>query len=290
MRVAWLSVVGAVLALLGPARAEQRAPLPSPAAPAAAGRLRFITYNVAGLPEGISRSRPLANLPRIGELLSQYDLAVVQEDFAYPHVLRQNLKLPYGSPPFERGERLDFGDGLSQFSKLPFGNTTRSSWSRCNGFTDSYFDCLTPKGFMRSRVEVAPGIELDVYNLHMDAGHSKEDREARAAQLEQLASAIRKDSSGRPVIVGGDFNLSRSERRLLARFEQETELVDACSALRCPEPARIDRVLFRGSSGLSLRPERWRAESGFTDPRGNPLSDHLPVVVELSWRRAAQSG
>ena len=257
---------------------------------AVAGRMRVITYNVAGLPEGLSRSRPLANLPRIGELLNRYDLAIVQEDFAYPQALRQKLTLPYGSAPFERGDRLDFGDGLSQFSKLPLRDTTRAAWAHCNGFTDSYFDCLTPKGFMRSRVELSPGVAVDVYNLHMDAGHSAGDRAARASQLEQLSRAIRRDSSGVAVIVGGDFNLSRSERAVLAHFEGETELQDACTVLGCPEPGRIDRVLFRGSDALRLRPERWRTESSFTDARGRPLSDHLPVVVELRWQRAAANG
>jgi hypothetical protein len=44
--------------------------------------LRVVTYNVAGLPEGVSRSSPVANLPLIGEGLNRYDLALIQEDFA----------------------------------------------------------------------------------------------------------------------------------------------------------------------------------------------------------------
>ncbi len=251
------------------------------------GRLRVITYNVAGLPEGVSRSRPVQNLPRIGELLSRYDLAVVQEDFAYPDVLRQRLRLPYGSAPFVRGEQLHFGDGLSQFSRLPLTEVARVPWSACHGVFEAFFDCLTPKGLMLSRVELVPGETVDVYDLHMDAGWSAEDKSARKAQLEQLASAIERFSAGRAVIVGGDFNLTRKEAELLRKFATRTGLTDACTVLACPEPQRIDRVLYRGSPTLELRARNWKADRSFVDASGRPLSDHLPVVVELGWARLA---
>src|SRR5688572_3631650 len=64
------------------------------------GNFELLTYNVAGLPEGISRSRPQANLPLIAQLLGRYDVALVQEDFAYPELLRGGLRLPHASPGF----------------------------------------------------------------------------------------------------------------------------------------------------------------------------------------------
>jgi endonuclease/exonuclease/phosphatase family metal-dependent hydrolase len=245
--------------------------------------LRVVTYNVAGLPEGVSRSSPVANLPLIGEGLNRYDLALIQEDFAYPPLLRQRLRLEHQSRPFVRGERHDFGDGLSVFSKLPFAEPLRTAWRRCHGIVDSFFDCLTPKGFVSTKFEVAPGAFLDVYNVHMDAGWSPEDRAARSEQLEQLARAIRSRSEGRAVLVGGDFNLSRGELALLERFEDATGTRDACEALRCPEPTRIDRVLYRASSKLSLAPSPWRVDRRFLDARGRPLSDHSAVAVTFRW-------
>ena len=257
----------------------------SPLSARTGGRLRVITYNVAGLPEGLSQSRPEQNLPLIGGMLNAYDLALVQEDFAYPGALRQRLRLPYASEPFVRGERLDFGDGLSQFSKLPLTETRRSAWRSCHGYTDAFFDCLTPKGFRSARLELDGGGSVDVYNLHMDAGRSRGDRAARAAQIEQLVRAIRDDSAGRALIVAGDFNLSRSESDLLAELEDATGLRDSCRSLGCAEPGRIDRILVRGSAELRLVPVSWRAERRFVDASGQPLSDHLPVVVELDWQR-----
>jgi endonuclease/exonuclease/phosphatase family metal-dependent hydrolase len=257
-----------------------------PADAATRGQVRVITYNVAGLPEGISQSRPVQNLPLIGGLLNSYDLALVQEDFAYPTALRERLRLPYGSAPFVRGDRLDFGDGLSAFSKLPLTETRRATWRACHGYTDSFFDCLTPKGYRSARVELAAGVSVDVYNLHMDAGRSSGDRAARARQLEQLIGAIQEDSAGRPLIVAGDFNLGRGEGDALAELEDKTGLRDSCRTLGCPEPGRIDRILVRGTSAVRLFPVSWRAERRFVDKSGHPLSDHLPVVVELGWERA----
>jgi endonuclease/exonuclease/phosphatase family metal-dependent hydrolase len=253
----------------------------------ATGRLRVVTYNVAGLPDGLSRVSPSRNMPLIGERLNRYDLALVQEDFAYGALLRQKLDFPYQSRPFERGQRYDFGDGLSVFSRFPFSEPERTAWTTCYGFTSHFFDCLTPKGFTRTTLTLEDGVALDVYDVHLDAGFSEGDRAAREAQLEQLAAAVLTGSSGRAVLVGGDFNLNAGERSKLSRFERTTGLLDACTTLGCPHPARIDRVLFRASPLLELTPVRWRIASGFHDPEGAPLSDHAPIAVEFTWRRRA---
>jgi endonuclease/exonuclease/phosphatase family metal-dependent hydrolase len=255
----------------------------------ASGLLRVVTYNVAGLPEGISRSSPVANLPLIGEGLNRYDLALIQEDFAYPPLLRQRLHVEHQSKPFVRGELHHFGDGLSTFSKHSFAEPARTAWTRCHGIVDSFFDCLTPKGFTTTTFELEQGVFLDVYNLHMDAGRSLEDRAARRAQLEQLARAVAFKSEGRALLVGGDFNLSRDELASLEGFEQATGARDACRALRCPEPNRIDRVLYRASSKLSLAPTAWRIDHRFLDEHGRPLSDHAAVAVTFRWAMRSSS-
>lgn len=247
------------------------------------GRLRVITYNVAGLPEGLSGSHPLTNHPLIGERLNQYDLALVQEDFAYARELREKISLPHQSQPFVRGQRVNFGDGLSVFSKFRFLEPRRTAWSSCHGITGSFFDCLTPKGFGVTTLELGNGVSLDVWNVHLDAGFSVGDHAARASQLEQLAEAVRLHSSDRALIVAGDFNLSSTELDQLRVFQRATATRDACQATRCPQPWRIDRVLFRPSKALPLAATRWRVPPGFVDTRGAPLSDHAPVAVDFSW-------
>jgi endonuclease/exonuclease/phosphatase family metal-dependent hydrolase len=250
---------------------------------ATSGRVRVVTYNVAGLPDGVMTAHPSANMPRIGELLNGYDLVFVQEDFAYAAELRRTLRFPHATDAFVRGGRLDFGDGLSQFARLPFAGIEREAWRSCHGIVDSFFDCLTPKGFTYARQTLAPGVDVDVYNLHMDAGGSQADKSARAAQIQQLIDTLRLRSAGSAVIVAGDTNIPSSQRTLLARFEKLTGLSDACEALRCPEPSRIDRIFFRSSDALTLTPRRWAIDRRFVDARRRPLSDHLAVSVELEW-------
>lgn len=278
----WLGrVTLGLLSLLAAGSESRAAPLPFSGA---SGSFELVTINVAGLPEGISRSHPLANLPLIGERLNRYDIALVQEDFAYPLELRRGVRLPHSTPPFVRSS-LDFGDGLSQFSRLPFSEFRREAWQSCHGVVDSFFDCLTPKGFARSRQSLGPDTFVHVYNLHMDAGWSAEDREARARQLAQLGEAIQRDSAGQALIVGGDTNLLGRDRALLERLMAEAGLEDACAETRCPEPWRIDRVLYRSSDRVRLRPRRWRIASEFVDAARRPLSDHLAVAVRFEWQR-----
>jgi endonuclease/exonuclease/phosphatase family metal-dependent hydrolase len=271
---------------LGPARA---AASPVSPLPHRHGRFEVLTYNVAGLPEGISRARPLASLPRIGELLNRYDIALVQEDFAYPLELRRGIRHPHASAPFVR-TGLDFGDGLSQFSRFPLTNLQREAWSSCNGIFDAFFDCLTPKGFSMVRVELGAEALVHVYNVHMDAGRTGADRAAREAQVKQLVAAIARDSAGQAVIVGGDTNLLRRDRDLLERLLAGASLSDSCAHTRCPQPWRIDRVLYRSSAVLNLRPSRWRIASEFVGTRDRPLSDHLAVAVRFEWAAGTEHG
>jgi hypothetical protein len=249
---------------------------------AAVGHLKVLTYNVAGLPDGFMTAHPSANMPQIGRLLAHYDLALVQEDFAFGASLRQSVSLPFQSPAFVRGGRLHFGDGLSQFAVQPFSALQREPWRECYGVLDSYFDCLTPKGFTSTRQRLAEGVEIDVYNVHLDAGSSHSDQRAREAQVAQLVEAIAQRSPGRPLVLAGDTNI-RSQHDLLTKFERDTGLVDACEALHCPDPRRIDRVFFRSSSTLTISARKWSIDRRFVDAKGQPLSDHLAVAVELDW-------
>lgn len=247
------------------------------------GQLSVLTYNVAGLPEGLSNVRPTQTLPVVGGLLNKFDLVLVQEDFAYPELLRKDLRLPYRTAAFVRGQALHFGDGLSLFSKFPLADAKRTAWSTCHGIYDSYSDCLTPKGFAFTRVELVPGTTVDVYDAHLDAGPGNGDKAARAAQLEQLGQAIREQSKDRPLVLGGDFNLTAAEVPEFRRRMAELGIVDTCDALACGQERRLDRVLLRSGGSVTLKAKTWRVVAGFRDAHGRALSDHEPVLATVSW-------
>lgn len=260
----------------------------------------MLTYNVAGLPEGLSASMPERFSPLISPLLNAYDLVLLQENFAYRPQIASMVRLPHATPADDRGDSL--GDGLTAFANAPITEFARVKWSACFGMFDSGSDCLTPKGFSFMRVELEPGLFVDVYNVHADAGSAPGDLAARASNLEQLAQAIVMRSAGRPLIVGGDFNAryTRSGDTMHAllsttglrdawaeltrggHLPAEGEAVACSSEPDDPACERIDKVLYRGTEAVVMRPLGYQVEGArFVDAMGVQLSDHRPVAVRF---------
>jgi hypothetical protein len=282
------------------------------AAPAGAGTLSVLTYNVAGLPEGISGSTPSVNTPLISPLLNAYDLVVVQEDFNYHEPLVASLTHPYQSVkdtnPGPYGEQLGFafGDGLNTFSRSPFADFQRVTWSQCFGVFSNSSDCLTPKGFSVATHELEPGVVVDVYNLHSDAGSAEPDLAARRANIRQFYAFISEYSADRAVIVLGDTN-SRYTRggdvlpemlaavgltdvwALLQRAGALPAVGDALTAACASDPSggeceRVDKIFFRSGGGVLLEALDYDVPGNFVDAAGERLSDHDPVSALFAYR------
>jgi hypothetical protein len=246
------------------------------------GTITVLSYNVAGLPQGISGSNPEVNMPLISPLLNNYDLALVQEDFYYHEELIADAEHPYQSERSGDGVN-DLGDGLNRFSQSLFGPHTRVKWEACYGQITNGSDCLAPKGFAVAEHELAPGVFVDVYNLHMDAGRDPEDVAARAEQAIQLAETLADRSAGKAVIIGGDTNMKAEDEANLQGLIDAAGLTDTCRALGCGEELRIDRVLFRSSDDVAFEVQSWALDRSFVDGDGVDLSDHEAVAVELTW-------
>lgn len=273
------------------------------------GELLALAYNVAGLPEGISGSNPEVNTPLIAPLLNAYDLVLLQETWKTPEdnplaplrVYHEILEagslhpfrsvaapLPFGSDPSRPSALV--ADGLNRFARFPFEAVTRVPWADCHL---SAADCLALKGFSFARTSLAPGVAVDVYNLHMEAGGDPEDDLLRDAGVTQLSDFIQANSAGRAVIVGGDFNLHTDvepDASQYARLLSETGLSDVCEALACPDPSRIDKFAFRSGDDVGLAPLSWRFETDvFVRGDGMPLSDHDALAVRFAWESGAGS-
>ncbi|MEW6272295.1 MAG: endonuclease/exonuclease/phosphatase family protein, partial [Thermodesulfobacteriota bacterium] len=267
------------------------------------GELLALSYNVAGLPQGISGSNPATNTQIISPLLNGYDLVLVQESWqtpepnplaplrVYHEVLVADALHPFKSIPATHPFNSDptrpqalLGDGLNRMSRFPFEPVTRVRWSGCH---NSAADCLALKGFSYARTTLAPGVEVDVYNLHMEAGGDPEDDVLRDQGVSQLRDAMNTVSAGRAVIVGGDFNLHSDVEPDKSQYERllaEAGLTDACAAVGCPSPGRIDKFAFRSGGGVTLAALSWRFETDvFVDPMDEPLSDHDALAVRFAW-------
>jgi endonuclease/exonuclease/phosphatase family metal-dependent hydrolase len=261
------------------------------------GRVDFsvLTYNVAGLPDVATTRTPAEDNPRIGPLLDDFDIVLLQEDFAYHASIAAAVTLPYAlpAPGADPVSNVEIPSGLSRFSRFAIDEVVATRWDVCHGLTDSSSDCMAPKGFAVAEHHIAVGgatVSLDVYDLHMDAGGGEGDRAARAAQVDQLVAALGSRSPYRAVIVAGDTNMDEADPDLLERLLREGELEDACAALECPEPERIDRVLYRGARWVELVPRRWYLPDGFVDDEGRALSDHQAVAVDFTIAPRAPGG
>ncbi|MFE7270324.1 jacalin-like lectin [Streptomyces sp. NPDC057623] len=272
----------------------------TPATAAVSGTFNVLTYNVAGLPEGLSSGNPETNTPLISPRLAAYDIVNVQEDFNYHAALYAGDNHPYRTAT---SGGVPFGDGLNTLSDHAFEDFERVKWNDCTGT-----NCLTPKGFSLARVRLAEGVFVDLYNVHTNADDSADALAARRANVEQLSDFIQANSSGNAVIVMGDTNTRYTRGgdniRTLA---DENGLTDAwvqlvkggvrptqgADALLCPTTAPpngcevVDKVLYRGSRLLTLDATRYNNEwASFLDSAGGNLSDHFPHTVDFSYTLA----
>ncbi|MFF5297398.1 jacalin-like lectin [Paractinoplanes globisporus] len=278
------------------------------AALAASGTFTALTYNVAGLPEGLSS----APTPRdtattaIGQRLGPFDLVHVQEDFNYHANLYAADTHPYRTPT---SGGAGIGSGLNTLSSYAYDadDFERVKWNSCQ--LDSG-DCLTPKGFTFMRERLAEGVYVDVYNVHTNAGTNAGDLSSRADNLSQLTSFIASRSAGNAVIVMGDSNTRYTRTGdTIAAFAANNGLTDAWvklerggvapaiggDALLCDENAItdtcevVDKVLYRGSKFVTLNATAYHNEhAGFLETSsGLMLSDHDPISVKFSWSASA---
>ena len=273
----------------------------------ASGGIHALTYNVAGLPEGLSHSMPSVFTPIIGPLLNGYDLVFLQESWqtpdpnplaplrGYHEILVAASDLPYKTPPATQPLGNDpsrptaqLGDGLNIFSRIALGDTQRVAWSTC---VDTASDCLALKGFSLTTAQFGETLPVHLYDLHMEAGETPADDDARDGDIDQLVAFIEAHSQGVAVIVGGDFNLHTDGEPAISQLKRLLEqagLSDACTELKCAHPENIDKILYRSGDRVALEATDWAYQDKvFVTDGGEPLSDHLPVAVHLDWSEKA---
>ena len=266
------------------------------------GDFSVLSYNVAGLPEGISGSHPSYYMSLIAPLLTGNNIVQVQEDFCYHDTL-----ILYGTHKYrtETTGCASIGSGLNTFSDFPIRDILSQPWIDCKGF-----DCFTPKGFRHTQIDIAPGVTVDVYNVHANAGGSAESITTRRSNIAQLSTYIKTHSEGKAVLVFGDFNCryTRDGDSISALFDlgfqdvwiqlicnnnvpaysTTTTLDDCYGGSRTNATCeRKDKIFYRSSDKIKLSAKSYQLD----DPRfyynNNdtlPLSDHWPVFAKFNYK------
>lgn len=259
--------------------------------------LSVLSYNTHGLPDWLARDRPSRRHRRIGELLNRYDVVLVQEDFTYHERLLESAKheiVERGNGPSSGLLKAAFwfcgscGSGLTLFADFPRERllaVERRSFDACAGWIRFRNDCWVAKGVLHARIDVGNGLEVDFYNLHLDAGLAKPDRDARRRQLAQLREHVDERSAGRAVVIGGDFNLwpgNEKDRQLLRVFSETLRLRESLPAREQLDAGwqGIDRILYRSGDGTAIEAVEASIAEEFAR-KGKPLSDHPAIRVRF---------
>ena len=152
-----------------------------------------------------------------------------------------------------------------------------------------------------TRMELADGVVVDLYDLHGEAGGGPEDQALQVEDFEQLAAYMAKNSKDHAIIVGGDTNLhtdppggdahedsaNGQDLEIWTTFLDEVGLTDACAANDCDDPGKIDKIAYRSDDGIELEATSHEFQTDvFVDEEGEDLSDHQALEVVFSWTAA----
>ena len=168
------------------------------------GSIRILLWNVWLLPPPLSDMIVRSRASRISQLLTDYDIVILNEAFTYKSQLLAKTKYPYRIS-LTRRSCFDFLDsGLILLSAHPI---IKSAMEHFN--SRKKWDRLASKGVLFCRIRLRNGEEIDVYGTHMQAGSSDGEQQSRDEQARQLAEFILRHSGeeGRRVVVAGDMNM-----------------------------------------------------------------------------------
>jgi endonuclease/exonuclease/phosphatase (EEP) superfamily protein YafD len=192
------------------------------------------------------------------------------------------LLFPDFSPPY--------GSGLTTATTLPVAprGVVKHPYRECDGWLGGRSDCWASKGFLRVRIALADGIEVDLYNTHLDSGGDEAARATRVTQLAELAEAVERDSRDVPVVVAGDLNLEPArpgDGALLTAFRDRLGLVDTGAGPERATWRRYEHIFVRGGGGIAVATRAAGEDLAFVTGEGRPLSDHAAIYAWLALER-----
>ena len=303
------------------------------------GTFNIATLNVDGLPQKILVAKVNPNGPggggsvRIGSYLQKrgYDMVFMQEDFNYHEELTVPLEDDYQMDSWSGdvevdGHQIDFlhlqnhrfvCDGLMGGWQKGIMLTSASStpWTANFGKFSHALDEIVTKGFRRYELTLPDGQQIVVYNMHMDAGDTVDeregkdslDRDARLKQWSQLREDILNRLDKRSVIVVGDMNSYYCRDQIKSNFIDAIEatgratVCDAWVELKnggkYPDPVSgivccetdgnilesgegLDKVLYiNPTDGTGIHAISYQLDTVGYRHNGKMLGDNYPVSV-----------
>ena len=253
--------------------------------------LKILVYNTHGLPGIFLRDKPEIRFPLIGEKTKEYELSLLQEDYAHHRKLVSFTKSESKIFRGRLGNKLlcpiCTGSGLTSIANLPQDwniEVANESFKTCSGWIFGWNDCFAKKGFQILKITPPLKESLFFVNTHLDAGSRKSDREARKNQLNQIISTLNETINGEALILAGDLNLNSKnseDLKLLQNLKEKLSLTDAFLNISVDEKWQVlDYILFRkGKSHTFIITEAGEDTSLYS--KEGPLSDHPALSMRL---------
>lgn len=285
--------------------------------------LRLLSYNVRNLPE----SRFDERRPRILDVLERYDVALLQEDFAprgihdewtapvfrgpdaasrWYYLAAPAIRLAGYSVPYDAGLSALIAEDLAQ--RWHTEQILRAAYGRCHGILQHSHDCWANKGLLGVRLTAPSGNGVDLYVTHLDAGDHPGDRAARREQIDTMQQEIHEHSSGRAVVLAGDFNTRPRRTENFRAFMESMAALGLEDSGAGPvhedgRQCRADYVFIHDGNETEIAVRDAREPEAtypgaapqsvnFCDGewRGRALSDHPAMAVTLELRDGDSNG
>ena len=276
-------------------------------------QFKVATLNVDGLPQKVLFIKTNPDGPgadgsaRIGKYLSQksYDIVCLQEDFNYHGVIEPWLEDDYQLDTWSGavgtdvpGKKIDYMhlqnlrfdcDGLETIWKnnISLTGSERVSWDATFGKFSHANDEMITKGYRRYELTMPFGLDLIVYNMHMDAGDDPDemagndtnDRAARQAEWQQLKEDVLAHLSDRPILILGDLNSYYCRDQIQKNFINEISNSGLGTASDVYVELMKDGIYPAPVEGIIFRNE----ENNLVDGQGNVIeNEELDKIIYIN--------
>lgn len=176
---------------------------------------KLVTLNTWMIPFLRKKANTRSRL--IGKYAKEYDFVLLQEVFNRRQRAIITAHINNDEKFYNRYQRTPFlriNSGLFNLSKYKIITSSFKRFSRCG-----QAQCWSGKGVLHTRVRLSSGLELDLYNTHLQPFISGKD--IRKSQILETLNHIERTNNGkRAAILVGDFNISGRGAEYSSLMEQ----------------------------------------------------------------------
>jgi len=166
--------------------------------------IKIINFNIHGFKTTNCKNKVLEIINNV----SNNDLIFFQENWSFEVEVKNSLNQFNFIFSNKKSKIIqDSGLSIGVNKKYKIIDYEEIFFDSCNGLLFNSNDCFASKGFIFSRIKIEDTY-LDVYNTHLDAGSSLNDKKTRKNQLDKLTKYILNNSLTNNIIVAGDFNIN----------------------------------------------------------------------------------